>query len=415
MKKVIVIGGGAAGMMAAISASRGDNQVLLLERNEKLGKKLFITGKGRCNVTTACAPEEFLSSVKSNPRFLYSSFARFNNEDMIRFLNENGLKTKVERGRRVFPVSDHSSDVIAVLRRVCEKQRVEIRYRARAVKILTDEQKNRFVSVVLENGEIIPGDALILAAGGNSYTSTGSDGDGARLAASLGHTIRPAEPSLVPFVMKETWCRDLMGLTMKNISIKVKNGKKNIYEGFGELLFTHFGVSGPLVLTASTCLGKYQKPLREGKLRLILDCKPALTEDILERRFLNEFDMWKNKNISKVIEQMLPKKMVPVFLETAGIPSDKKVRDITKQERKRMVSLMKGMELHIRDVRGFDEAIVTRGGVHVKEVSPATMESKIIENLYFAGEVLDLDAVTGGYNLQIAWSTGYTAGLLLKG
>lgn len=397
-------------MMAAISASEAGKKVIILEKNEKLGKKLFITGKGRCNVTTACPPEEFLNHVMTNPRFLYSAFSRFNNEDMIAFLNTAGLKTKVERGQRVFPLSDHSSDVIQTLKRRCEKNRVIIRYHARVTDILLNDDQTAFSGVRLEDGEIITGEALIMACGGNSYASTGSNGEGYLLAESIGHTIKPVYPSLVPFVMKERWCKDLMGLTLKNVSITVKNGKKNIYEGFGEFLFTHFGVSGPLVLTASTCLGKYQKPLEEGKLRLILDMKPSLTMEQMEKRFLREFDTYRNKNISNVIERMLPKKMVPIFLQIADIPEDKKVHSISKNERHRMMELMKGLEMHIEGVRTFDEAIVTRGGVSVKEVSPTTMESKLIKKIYFAGEMLDLDAVTGGFNLQIAWSTGYVAG-----
>lgn len=417
MRKVIIIGGGAAGMMAAISASKEGKKVLLLEKNEKLGKKLFITGKGRCNITSACDPDEFLNHVATNSRFLYSSFSRFNNHDVVRLLNDAGLKTKVERGQRVFPQSDHSSDVIGTLKRLCDRNHVEILYHAKVEKILLHDhegvsgEKNRsFSGVQLSDGRVIQGDSLIIATGGCSYTSTGSDGDGYRLARELGHSIRPVYPSLVPFIMKETWCRDLMGLTLKNISIRVKNGKKVIYEGFGEFLFTHFGVSGPLVLTASTCLGKYQKALEAGQLTLLLDLKPSLTMEQLEKRYLREFDTYRNKNISNVIERMLPRKMVPVFLRKAGVPEDKKVRDITKKERRRMEELMKGMEMHITGVRGFEEAIVTRGGVNVKEVSPTTMESKLVDHVFFAGEILDVDAVTGGFNLQIAWSTGYTAG-----
>lgn len=417
MRKVIIIGGGAAGMMAAISASKEGKKVLLLEKNEKLGKKLFITGKGRCNITSACDPDEFLNYVATNSRFLYSSFSRFNNHDVVRLLNDAGLKTKVERGQRVFPQSDHSSDVIGTLKRLCDRNHVEILYHAKVEKILLHDhegvsgEKNRsFSGVQLSDGRVIQGDSLIIATGGCSYTSTGSDGDGYRLARELGHSIRPVYPSLVPFIMKETWCRDLMGLTLKNISIRVKNGKKVIYEGFGEFLFTHFGVSGPLVLTASTCLGKYQKALEAGQLTLLLDLKPSLTMEQLEKRYLREFDTYRNKNISNVIERMLPRKMVPVFLREAGVPEDKKVRDITKKERRRMEELMKGMEMHITGVRGFEEAIVTRGGVNVKEVSPTTMESKLVDHVFFAGEILDVDAVTGGFNLQIAWSTGYTAG-----
>lgn len=418
MKKVIVIGGGAAGMMAAVSASDAGKEVLLLEKNEKLGKKLFITGKGRCNITNDCDTEEFLNHVTTNRRFLYSSFSRFNNKNMIDFLNEAGLKTKVERGQRVFPQSDRSSDVIGIFKRLCNRKHIQILYHAVVSEILVKENplqenentKKVFDGVRLSDGRIVKGDSLIIATGGCSYASTGSDGNGYQLARSIGHSIKPVYPSLVPFVMKETWCRDLMGLTLKNVSIRVKQNKKIIYDGFGEFLFTHFGVSGPLVLTASTCLGKYQQALEEGKLTLLLDLKPALTVEQLEKRYLREFDTYRNKNISNVMERMLPTKMVPVFLQLADVPAEKKVRDITKKERHRMIDIMKAMEMHIAGVRGFEEAIVTRGGVNVKEVSPTTMESKLVEQVYFAGEILDVDAVTGGFNLQIAWSTGYTAG-----
>ena len=410
MKKVIIIGGGAAGLMAAISASQAGKKVTLLEKNEKLGKKLFITGKGRCNITSACPPDEFLNNVMTNPRFMYSSFERFNNEDMMNFLKERGLKIKIERGQRVFPESDRSADVIRVLKKECEKNGVSIRYQSHVVRIHWDEAEG-FRAVELENGQIIEGDSLILACGGNSYQTTGSNGEGYRFAESLGHKIKTPEPSLVPFVMQETWCRDLMGLTLKNVSIKVKDGKKVIDEGFGEFLFTHFGVSGPLVLTASTKLGKYQKSLQAGILTLSLDLKPSLSEEQLEKRFLREFDIYRNKNISNVMDTLLPKKMVSVFLKEAGIEEEKKVRDISKKERRHMIELMKNMTMHIKGVRGFEEAIVTRGGVHIKEVNPTTMESKKVAGVFFAGEILDVDAVTGGFNLQIAWSTGYTAGI----
>lgn len=397
-------------MMAAISASEEGKEVILLERNEKLGKKLFITGKGRCNLTNNCPKEEFLNNVVTNARFMYSSFSRFTNNDMIRMMEESGLKTKVERGQRVFPLSDRSSDVIGTLKRLCDRNQVKIRCHAKVAEILVEGEEKTAVGVRLDNGEKIYGDAVIVAAGGCSYSSTGSDGSGYGLAEAVGHKIKKPEPSLVPFEMEEKWCKDLMGLTLKNVSVRIKKDKKVIYDGFGEFLFTHFGVSGPLVLTASTCLGKYQKELEQGKLRLILDLKPSLTEEQLEKRYLREFDTYRNKNISNVIERMLPRKMAPVFLQIAGIPTDKKVRDITKKERRTMIEVMKGLPMHITGVRGFAEAIVTRGGVHVKEISPTTMESKLVKNLYFAGEILDVDAVTGGYNLQIAWSTGYTAG-----
>ncbi len=409
-KTIIIIGGGAAGMMAAISASTENKKVILLEHNEKLGKKIFITGKGRCNITNACAPDEFLNNVVTNKRFMYGSFSRFNNEDMMRYLEKQGLKIKTERGQRVFPVSDRSSDVIGVLKRACEKAGVQIRYHAHVKRINVREPEHIFESVELSDHTVIEGDSLIIATGGVSYQSTGSDGSGYQLAKSIGHTIVKPEPSLVPFEMREPWCRDLMGLTLKNIAIKVKDGKKVVYEGFGEFLFTHFGVSGPLVLTASTRLGKYQKSLQEGKLILQLDLKPALTPEQLDKRLLREFDMYRNKNVSNVIDTLVPKKMSSIILQLCDIPEDKKVRDLSKKDRNKMIEVLKNITLHISGIRGFQEAIITRGGVKTKEVDPKTMESKLVGGVYFAGEILDVDAVTGGFNLQIAWSTGYCAG-----
>lgn len=434
--------------MAAIAASAEGNRVILFERNEKPGKKIYITGKGRCNVTNACEAKELQTHVVTNPKFLYSAFSRFSNQDMINFLKAEGVETKVERGQRVFPVSDHSSNVIRALRSACIKKGVDIRLNTRIAGILTSDDKvldpqlskasagdgdspidgkksakaegnkeRRFAGVILENDQEIKGDALILATGGNSYRSTGSTGDGYRFAKECGHTIKEPEPSLVPFVMKEAWCRDLMGLSLKNVSIRLANGKKTIYQGFGEMLFTHFGVSGPLILTASTRLGKtsVKKAMDQGKLTLTLDLKPALDTEQLEKRFLREFDTWRNKNISNVIEQMLPKRLVPIFLDLAGIAGDKKVRDIIRAERRRMVEVMKAVPMQLEGVRGFEEAIITRGGIHVKEIDPSTMESKLVKNLYFAGEIIDVDAETGGYNLQIAWSTGYVAGISAGG
>ena len=414
-RTIVIVGGGAAGMMAAISASGEDNNVILLEANEKLGKKLFITGKGRCNVTTACPPEDFLANVCSNPRFLYSSFARFSNEDMIHFLEKAGLKLKTERGQRVFPVSDKSADVIDTLKRECRKKGVRVHLNSKVESLKMNEKGSVVCGVVLESGDEIGADAVILACGGKSYPSTGSDGSGYELARQAGHSLRDPEPSLVPFIMEESWCKDLMGLTLKNISMCLKIDKKTIYQGFGEFLFTHFGVSGPLVLTASTCLGRYGRQLKQGKIRLILDLKPALDPDQLDKRFLRDFDMFRNKNLSNVMEGLLPRKMVPVFLEISGMDGEKKVRDISKKDRRRMVEIMKALPMHVKGVRGFEEAIVTRGGVKTKEVDPATMESKLVGGLYFAGEMLDLDAVTGGFNLQIAWSTGYAAGCAAGG
>lgn len=415
MKKIIIVGGGAAGMMAAIAASTGKNQVIVLEQNEKPGKKLFITGKGRCNITNACAMEELQSHVITNPRFLYSAFQRFTNQDMLAFLEKQGVETKVERGQRVFPVSDHSSDVIRALKEACRQKKVDLYCNTRVSQVLTNDAGDTFTGVLLEDGRMLSGNALIIATGGRSYQSTGSTGDGYRFAKDLGHTVKTPYPSLVPLVIKETWCRDLAGLSLRNVSIQIKNGKKRIYEGFGEFLFTHFGVSGPLVLAASTRLASSMKALEEGKLKLFLDLKPALDMDQLDKRFLREFDTWRNKNISNVVVQMLPGKLAPVFLDIADIPSDKKVHDISRRERRRMIETMKAVPMHITGLRGFEEAIITRGGVDVREITPGTMESKRVKNVYFAGEVLDVDAETGGYNLQIAWSTGYTAGISAGG
>ena len=410
MNKVIIVGGGAAGMMAAISASKEGKNVCILEKNEKLGKKLFITGKGRCNITNACPADEFLNHVVTNPRFLYSTFSQFNNEDMMNYLERIGLPIKTERGQRVFPQSDRSSDVIQALKRECERGRVKICYHAEVKELLFDKDKEKCTGVLLSDGKRITGDSVILACGGYSYASTGSTGEGYILARQAGHKIKSVEPSLVPFEMEESWCKDLMGLTLKNIGMRIKAKKKTIYEGFGEFLFTHFGVSGPLVLTASTCFGKYQKELKMGELKLFLDLKASLTPEQLDKRFLREFDTYRNKNISNVMERLLPKKMIPIFLQEAQIPEDKKIRDISKKERRHMIELMKNFEMHIQGVRGFNEAIVTRGGVNVKEINPATMESKKVKSLFFAGEMMDVDAVTGGYNLQIAWTTGFVAG-----
>ena len=443
MKTIVIVGGGAAGMMAAISASCGNHKVILLEKNDKLGKKLYITGKGRCNITNACPPDAFLQSVVTNRRFMYSSFSEWNNENMTAWLNGLGLPTKVERGLRVFTRSDRSSDVIRALTREMERLGVHVRTGCKVSKLLLDpltekmgqEEKlnapeigeteakgrrkkgkkkegytSRIRGLLLDDGSKIEADAVILACGGKSYPSTGSDGSGYHLAGQAGHKIIDPCPSLVPFDMKEDWCRDLSGLSLRNIAITIKDGKRKIYEGFGEFLFTHFGVSGPLVLTASTCLGSCMEALKAGKLTLDLDFKPALTSDQLDQRFLREFDTYRNKKIGHVIERMLPRSLVPVFLAYADIDEEVRVRDVSKKDRLRMVESMKGFRMHIKDIRGFNEAIITRGGVCVREVDPKTMESRRAKGLYLAGEVLDVDAVTGGFNLQIAWSTGYAAG-----
>ncbi|MGN1154932.1 MAG: NAD(P)/FAD-dependent oxidoreductase [Agathobacter sp.] len=408
MSKVIVIGGGPAGMFAAYFAAKNGHDVTLLEQNEKLGKKLYITGKGRCNITNASDMEELFKNVCSNPKFLYSAFYSYTNDQVVDFFEGFGLPTKVERGNRVFPVSDHSSDVIATLTKALRSVGVEVRLFTKVKEILTQKEENEKIQgVLLSDGSKLEADAVVLATGGVSYASTGATGDGYRFAEKLNHKIVEPTPSLVPFETKEAWVPELQGLALKNVSIKIVNGKKTLYEDFGEMLFTHFGVSGPMILSASAAI----KPeyIREQPICYI-DLKPALDEDTLDKRVLREFEDAKNKQYKNSIQKLLPGKMVPVIIELSGIDPDKKVNEISKEERKRLVSLLKALPITITGTRGWNEAIITRGGISVKDVNPSTMESKKVQNLYICGEVLDLDAMTGGFNLQIAWSTGYLAG-----
>lgn len=409
MKKVIVIGGGAAGMMAAIAAADQGSKVVLLEKNEKLGKKLFITGKGRCNVTNAGDIENLFANVMTNEKFLYSAFYTYDNTMVMDFLEKAGCPLKVERGDRVFPVSDHSSDVIAAFQRELKKRGVEIRLNTEVKELLTTEgeDKARVAGVLLSNGKKEFGDAVIIATGGISYASTGSTGDGYRFAKKVGHSVVDCKPSLVPFNMKEDWCKEAMGVSLKNVSLTLKCGKKEIYSGFGEMLITHFGISGPLALSASS----YYVSKAKGECMCYLDLKPALTLEQLDKRVLRDFEESKNKQFRNALNHLFPAKLIPVMVKLSGIDPEKKVNEITKEERKSFVELIKNIPLTIDGVRDFKEAIITKGGVSVKEVNPSTMESKVLSGLYFAGEVLDLDALTGGYNLQIAWSTGYLAGI----
>lgn len=403
--KVIVIGGGAAGMLAAWQAAKEGNEVLLFEKNEKLGKKLFITGKGRCNVTNACEIEELLDHVVTNKEFLYSGFYTFSNDRMMELLEELGCPLKVERGNRVFPVSDHSSDVIGALERGLRDQRVKIHRKTRVKSLVIQNEKIQGVRI--ESGDVISGDKVIVATGGMSYPATGSTGDGYEFARKAGHHVTKLSPALVPFQVKEEFCRQLMGLSLRNVGVTLTADGKKVYHDFGEMLFTHFGVSGPVVLSASSHIAKYQ-----GKeLKFLIDLKPALSKEQLDQRVLKDFKKMSNKDFGNSLDELLPKKMIPVMIELSGIEQHKKVHEITKKERERLVSGMKQMELTITGVRGFKEAIITQGGVDVREIQPGTMESKKVRGLYFAGEVLDLDAVTGGFNLQIAWSTGYLAGM----
>ena len=405
MKKVIVIGGGAAGMMAAYQAAIGGNTVTLLEQNEKLGKKLFITGKGRCNLTNAGEMEELFANVMSNRKFLYSAFYGFDNEQVIAFFEEQGLPTKVERGNRVFPQSDHSSDVIAAMKRALDKAGVLIRLHTKVAGLLTED--GHITGVQLADGTRLSAEAVIVATGGLSYPSTGSTGDGLRMAEASGHRLAECTPSLVPFETKEAWVKELQGLSLRNVSVSIFNGKKKLYEDFGEMLFTHFGVSGPLILSAS---GSIKPKLFVESLSLFIDLKPALDEEQLDQRILRDFDGMKNKQFRNSLSHLLPAKMIPVVVELSGIHSDKKVNEISKEERKNLVHLLKHLPLTIKGLRGWNEAIITKGGVCVKDINPSTMESKLVKGLYFCGEVLDLDALTGGYNLQIAWSSGFLAG-----
>lgn len=410
IKKVLVIGGGAAGMMAACKASSDGAKVVLLEHNEKLGKKLFITGKGRCNVTNACDTEDFFQNVITNKKFLYSSVYTFDNGMLMDFFEEHGLRLKVERGNRVFPVSDKSSDVIKTLEKVLKQNKVEIRLQTKVKDILVEEGTAK--AVVLANGETLHADKIILATGGKSYATTGSTGDGYCFAKKLGHTIVKPQPSLVPLETFSDEPKEMMGLALKNVEAKFyeKDKKKKVlYQEFGEMLFTHFGISGPIVLSASCHL---HKALEKGNVCISINLKPALTEEQLEQRILREFQKSPNSFLKNVLGSLLPKSMIPVFMKRLEVSEDKVVNSVTKEERKKLITLFREFTLDIKGMRGFEEAIITKGGIKVSEVNPSTMESKLVKGLFFAGEVLDLDAVTGGFNLQIAWSTAYLAGMM---
>lgn len=405
MKKVIVIGGGAAGMMAACMAAIEGAQVTLLEKNEKTGKKIYITGKGRCNLTNACQREEFLENVITNPKFLYSAFAQLDNQEVMNFFEKAGCRLKTERGDRVFPVSDHSSDVIAALNGELKKNRVQVMLHTEVSELLLEEGSIK--GVLLSDGKKLHADAVIIATGGRSYESTGSTGDGYRFAKQAGHTIKDLRPSLVPFVVKEEWCKKLQGLSLKNVAVTLKKEKKKIYEGFGEMLFTHFGVSGPLILSASSF---YTAKYSGQEVLLTIDLKPAMDREQLDKRILRDFEENAGKQFKNALDKLLPAKLIPVMIELSGIDPHKKTSEVTKKERSRLVELFKELKLTVNGCRGYGEAIITGGGVNVKEIDPKTMGSRLVNGLYFAGEVMDVDALTGGFNLQIAWSTGALAG-----
>lgn len=410
MSHVIVVGGGAAGMFAAIAAAKNGHQVTLYEKNEKLGKKIFITGKGRCNITNAADMEELFDAVVTNSKFLYSSFYGYTNQNVIDFFEDAGVPVKIERGNRVFPISDHSSDVIRTLEREMKKVGVKVCLNTEVKSV--EAEKDKFNKVVLKDTTTQAADACIVATGGLSYRSTGSTGDGFRFAENVGHKVTQCFPSLVPMETKEPWICELQGLSLRNVEAKILDGKKELYKDFGEMLFTHFGVSGPLIISASSYVGKkfMDKNGQKKELTLEIDLKPALTEEQLDQRVLRDFEENHNRQFKNAITKLFPTKLIPVMLELGGIDPEKKVNSIEKEERKQFVHLIKHFRMTLTGLRGYLEAIITKGGVNVKEIDPGTMESKLVKGLYFAGEVLDLDALTGGFNLQIAWSTGYAAG-----
>ena len=405
MNKVIIVGGGAAGMLASIISAKNGCAVTLFEKNEKLGKKVYITGKGRCNVTNNCDPEELLQAVMSNPKFLYSAFYSFTSQDMMQLLEDAGVSLKTERGNRVFPVSDHSSDIIHGLEQLMKKYGVQIHLRSEVKNLLTE---NGIVTgIQLTDNKVYTADAVIVATGGLSYPTTGSTGDGYRFAVETGHTVTECMPSLVPLTTKEAYIPLMKGLSLRNVELTIKRGKKTVYQDFGEMMFTHFGITGPLVLSASAKIGKFLQIGEE--LSAYMDLNTSLSHEQLDDRILREFSSAQNKQFKNVIGVLFPSSLTPVIIGLGPIPEDKVIHDISREERLAFGALIKAFPFTITGLGGCSEAVITRGGVSVREIQPGTMESKKIKNLYFIGEVLDLDAVTGGYNLQIAWSTAYLA------
>ena len=403
--KVLVIGGGPAGMLAAYSAAKQGHKVILFEKNNTLGRKLLITGKGRCNITSSLDDmSDFIKNTPGNGRFLYSAYQNFTNKDIIDLIN---IPVKEERGNRIFPVSDRSIDVLNALIEVLKKQNIEIRTNAEVQDIIVE---NNEVIGIKVNNEIEKAEKVIIATGGKSYPSTGSTGDGYKFAKELGHTIDELKPALVGFIVSKedkNICKRMQGLSLKNVGLRINKDKKDIYKDFGEMLFTHEGISGPIVLSASVNIAKMD--LKD--IKVSIDLKPALSEEQLDDRIIRDFDKYKNKEFKNSLDDLLPQKMIDVVVDLSGIESTKKVNEITKEERRRLVSILKNMEFNIEKLDDFDEAIITAGGISIKEINPKTMESKLVKGLFFAGEVIDVYAYTGGFNLQIAYSTGYTAGL----
>ena len=406
MPKVLIIGGGASGMMAAVISAMNGCETHLFEQNEKLGKKIFITGKGRCNFTNACDMDTIFANMMTNEKFMYSAFNGYNNYDVIDFFESLGVQTKIERGNRVFPKSDHSSDIIRSLERKMKELDVKIHLRSKVTKLLIEEA--RITGITLDNQAIIDGDQVIVATGGLSYPSTGATGDGYRFAKSANHNVEARRPSLVPMETSEDYIQDLQGLSLKNVTLSIFDNDNKCFEAFGEMMFTHFGITGPLVLTASAMIGD---ALLNHSLKATIDLKPALSIEQLDNRILREMEAGKNKQFKNVIGGLLPSTLQKVILAQGIIDSDKKVNEVTKEERLSFVTHLKNFPLTITALRSYNEAVITRGGVTTKEINPKTMESKKVKGLYFVGEVLDVDALTGGFNLQIAWSTGYAAAM----
>lgn len=411
--KVIVIGGGPAGMMAAITAAKNGHKVILLEKNKNLGRKLCITGKGRCNITSSLSMDEFMPNIPGNGRFLYSVFQNFDNQDIINLMEKNGLKVKNERGNRIFPVTDRAEDVLNVFVKELRKNKVDVRTGIKVEKILVKE--NKIIGIEVLPRERILCDKIVLSTGGKSYPGTGSTGDGYKMAESLGHKIEKIQGSIVPLEAEKSICQSMQGLSLRNVKIQIKDIEKNkkIYEDFGEMLFTHFGVSGPTILSSSAHILRYKnidELLRKGKIKLFIDLKPALDESELDLRIRRDFEEVKNKEFKNSLDKLLPQKMIPVIIELSKINPEKKVNEVTKEERQILVNLLKNFQVKIEGLRPVEEAIITAGGISIKEINPKTMESKLIAGLYFAGEIIDVDAYTGGFNLQIAYSTGFTAG-----
>ena len=416
MSNIVIIGGGAAGMMAAIGAATCGHEVHIYEKNEKLGKKIYITGKGRCNVTNASDIDVLFKNIVTNPKFMYSAFYTLSNDTVIQMFNDDmSVPTKVERGNRVFPVSDKSSDVIMGLTRRLKELGVNIHlgYNVKGLAVEKNaDNKEKVIGIRLEDGELVKADSVIVATGGFSYQTTGSDGAGYKFATDTGHKVTDILPALVPFNIKEEYVKRLQGLSLKNVKVSLSCKGKEVYSDFGEMLFTHFGVSGPVILSGSSYVSKL---IKNGEdVNVNIDLKPALSEGELDDRILRDFSEVINKDFANSLGKLLPTKLIPIIIELSGIDPHKKVNEVTKEERLGLVRLIKGLTLRVASTRSFNEAIITQGGVSVKDVNPGTMESKLVEDLYFVGEVLDVDALTGGYNLQVAWSTGYLAGISVR-